>query len=138
MRSFLQIEHETSELDLVCAVGGITNIDVGNTSRRMVITFGNSALEFVGALGLNETYGATSESCTCHPAAINTRNIATQLDHQVQFITADIVVITETAMRFVHQLTKPDEITCFESGGGLNHPGILSYHVEAAAIDQFR
>ena len=89
-------------------------------------------------LGADEADGAAAEPAAGHARAEDAGDGGIQLDHEVDFATADLEVVAHAFVRFVHQPANEGQIAGLQRRGGALGAVVLGNDVTAATIDQRR
>src|SRR5258706_5959114 len=99
------------------------------------ISTATRALECRPPFFFPQTAGAPAEAASSHAGAEDARLLCREFNHQIEFATADLVIVAQAAMRFRHQPSDAVYITAGQSNRSLHHALVFRDHMAAAAVD---
>ena len=82
--------------------------------------------------------GATAEPASGHAGSEGSSLRSGDFDHHIELTATHFIVISQTPVRFGHQLTERSQIVFLEHLSGTFYASIFRHHMAAAAIDEFR
>src|ERR1043166_9066070 len=81
---------------------------------------------------------AAAKAAARHARTVNAFNFPRQLDHQIELVAADFIIVAQALVRLGHEFPKLVQITSLERISRRQHARVLSYDMPATSINYFR
>lgn len=117
----------------MCTFFSCANINIRLKAGGILIFAGYLLEKTCDIAILNQIYRTASETSPGHTRSQHSRLAPGDLDHRIELTTANLVIIAQRYMRFLHQAAKSDQIACLESLYRIQYALVLANDVSAAA-----
>ena len=125
------------KLTAQCPLRSLADIDLRLPAQGVLVSSADGLGESLSGFLANQINRAPTEPCAGHAGAQNSRLFPGQLDQDIEFLGADLVIIPQALVGSVHELAESLQVTGFQNLDGLQNPVVLGNHVSGPSKQNF-
>src|SRR5436309_8180027 len=126
-----------SFFNLTCPFGGGGCEYLRRKAGKTLIFSANVLRELADRLRYDETNRAASKAASGHACPENARLCFCQINHEVEFGTANLIVIPQAVVGIYHEPAEGGEVATFQGIRDFCHAGDFGDYVQAPFINDF-
>src|SRR5438132_7516205 len=123
--------------NLTCPFGGSGCEYLRRKAGEAFISSANVLCELADRLTCDKTNRAASKAASGHACPENARLCFCQINHEVEFGTANLIVIPQAVVGICHEPAEGGEVATFQGIRGFCHAGVFGDYVPAPFINDF-